>query len=224
MNLENALARLEALGDENVRARNLKRGAGSTPQYGVMLGSIRKVAKEIGSNHALGLELWASGNIDARLLGILLMKPKLLTAAELDAMVKDPGFVQVFDWLDSYVVRKHPEKEALRAKWMQDENPWAARAGWSLTAERIGKEPAGLDLPALLDRIEAEMETAPPEPQWTMNNSLAAIGIHHAELRGRALRIGEELGVYRDYPTPKGCTSPFAPIWITEIVRRKESA
>lgn len=40
---------------------------------------------------------------------------------------------------------------------MADEDPWAARAGWSLTSERIGKNPEGLDLPALLDRIESEI-------------------------------------------------------------------
>lgn len=39
--------------------------------------------------------------------------------------------------------------------------------------------------------------------------------------RTRALAIGEKLGLYRDYPVSKGCTSPFAPIWINEMVRRQ---
>ena len=65
------------------------------------------------------------------------------------------------------------------------------------------------------------MATAHHAEQWTMNSTLAAIGIHHAEHRTRALAIGEKLGVYRDYPVSKGCTSPFAPIWIDEMVRRK---
>ncbi len=220
VDLTNALARLEELGEEAVRARNIKRGLGAVPQFGVQLGKIRKLAKEIRANHELALELWATGNVDARLLAILLLVPKRLSGAELDAMVRAPGFVQVFDWLDSYVVRKHPDKEQLRQKWLQDPDPWAARAGWSLTAERVGKDPEGLDLEALLDRIEAEMADAPEEAQWTMNNCLAGIGIHHAAQRQRALAIGEALGVYRDYPTPRGCTSPFAPLWITEMVSR----
>ena len=61
----------------------------------------------------------------------------------------------------------------------------------------------------------------PPEVQWPMNITLAAIGIHAPALRKRAIAIGEKLGVYRDYPVSKGCTSPFAPIWIGEMVRRK---
>jgi 3-methyladenine DNA glycosylase AlkD len=107
---------------------------------------------------------------------------------------------------------------------MEDGDPMAARAGWSLTAERAAKKPEGLDLAALLDRIAAELAGAAPEPQWTMNMALATIGIHHPEHRARALAIGERLGVYRDYPTSPGCTSPFAPDWIGELVRRREAA
>ena len=55
-----------------------------------------------------------------------------------------------------------------------------------------------------------------------MNTTLAQIGIENPELRPRALEIGERLGVLRDYPTPANCTSPYAPEWITEMVRRRE--
>jgi 3-methyladenine DNA glycosylase AlkD len=137
-------------------------------------------------------------------------------------MVRDARVPQLADWLNAYIVKEHPEKEKLRAKWMKDKHPWAARAGWNLTAARIAREPEGLDLPALLDRLEAEMPDADPAEQWTMNNCLAGIGIHHPKLRKRALALGEQMGIYRDYPVSKGCTSPFAPIWITEMVKRQK--
>lgn len=92
-----------------------------------------------------------------------------------------------------------------------------------LTADRVTKQPDGLDLPGLLDLIEADLVEAPDRLQWSMNTTLAKIGIDHAELRPRALEIGERLGVLRDYPTPPNCTSPFAPIWIAEMVRRNEA-
>ena len=76
-------------------------------------------------------------------------------------------------------------------------------------------------LAALLDRIESEMGNAAPEVQWTMNCALAEIGIHFPKHRKRAIAIGEKLGIYRDYPVSKGCTSPFAPIWITAMVSRQ---
>ena len=64
-------------------------------------------------------------------------------------MVRSVTFVHVADWLNSYVVKQHPDKESLRQAWMATDDPMAARAGWSLTAERVVKSPEGLDLPAL---------------------------------------------------------------------------
>lgn len=220
MTLKEALKQLESLGNEKVRARNKKNGAGDN-QFGVQLGDLRKVAAKIKTDHDLALALWATGNIDAQLLAVLVMKPKSLSADQMDSMVRSVNFAYVADWLNSYVVRNHPDKETLRQSWMTTDHPWAARAGWNLTSERIGKNPEGLDLSALLNRIESEMLTAAPEVQWTMNFCLAGIGIHFPKHRKRALAIGESLGVYRDYPVSKGCTSPFAPIWINEMVRRQ---
>lgn len=219
MTLDETLAQLESLGHEKVRAQNRKHGAGDN-QFGVRLGDIRKLAEKIKTDE-LAAALWDTGNIDARLLAILLIKPRKLSRDEMDRMVRSIDFVQVADWLNAYVVKNHTDKEQLRRVWMEDEDPWAARAGWSLTAGRVAREPDGLDLPALLDRIEAEMGSAAPEVQWTMNSCLAGIGIHFPEHRERALAIGERLGIYRDYPVSKGCTSPFAPIWINEMVRRQ---
>jgi 3-methyladenine DNA glycosylase AlkD len=143
------------------------------------MGDIRSVAKEIKSDHALALELWDCGIFEARMLAILVMKPKQLSAEELDRMVRWNHLGQVADWLGSYVIKAHPEKESLRQSWMASDHPMAARAGWSLTADRIAKDADGLDLSALLDRIEREMPRAAPETQWTMNTALAYAGIHH---------------------------------------------
>jgi 3-methyladenine DNA glycosylase AlkD len=179
------------------------------------------LAKKIPSNHELAASLWETGNIDAQYLAILLIKPKDLSAKEVDRLVRSVTFAWVAEWLIAYVVKQHPDKETLRQEWMATDDRWAARAGWSLTAEGVVKSPEGLDLPALLDRIESEMGNADPVVQWTMNSALAEIGIHFPKLRKRAIAIGEKLGIYRDYPVSKGCTSPFAPIWINALVRRK---
>lgn len=203
-----------------MRAYNAKHGVGDN-QFGVKMGDIRTVANKIKTNHALALALWDTGNIDAQFLAILLMKPSLLSADDMERLVRSVTFVNVADWLHSYVLKQHPDKEALRKKWMASSDPMAGRAAWRLTAGRVAKDPAGLDVVALLDRIESEMGDAAPEVQWTMNACLAEIGIHFVKLRKRAIAIGERLGVYRDYPVSKGCTSPFAPIWIDYFVSRQ---
>ncbi|WP_127143234.1 DNA alkylation repair protein [Pelagibacterium montanilacus] len=218
--VDTVLAKLEALGAEPVRARYQRNGAGENV-FGVRLGDIRKVHKAVKGDTALAQALWRTGNLEARLLATLMVKPQDLTVAELERMEREIAFVQVADWFNAYVLKAHPEKEAVRERWMADENLWVARAGWSLTAERIDNNPDGLDIAGLLDRIEAEMGAAAPEVQWTMNFCLAGIGINFPVHRERAMAIGEAIGAFRDYPVSKGCTSPFAPLWIEEIVRRK---
>jgi 3-methyladenine DNA glycosylase AlkD len=222
MTFKDAIKQLESLGSAKGRAQNAKAGAGPN-QYGVKRGDIRKVADKIKTDHALALALWRAGNIDAQFLAVLVIDPRKLSADDVDGMVRSAAFVQVLDWFLSYVVTSHPGKESLREQWMaaNEKHPMAARAGWRLTADRIEENAAGLDLSALLDRIEAEMSLAPPEAQWTMNSTLAQIGIHAPKLRPRAIAIGEKLGLYRDYPVSKGCTSPFAPIWIDAMVKRQ---
>ncbi|MDA3644453.1 DNA alkylation repair protein [Saccharopolyspora indica] len=211
------LAELAALEDPKVRAVNEKHG----DDHGVHLGKLRALAKQLKTQQELARELWATGDSAARLLATLICRPKAFERDELDAMLREARTPKVQDWLVNYAVKKSPHAEELRLAWFADPDPVVASAGWALTTDRVAKKPAGLDLAGLLDVIEAEMKDAAPRLQWAMNSCLAQIGIDHAEHRARALDIGERLEVLKDYPTPPNCTSPYAPIWINEMVRRQ---
>src|SRR5688500_7297516 len=104
MTLKDALKELEALGDEKMRALNRKNGAGEN-QYGVKMGDIRNLAKKIKSDHELALALWKTGNFDASLLATLIIKPRQLSAAEMEAMVAGAGCMQLAEWVGSYVLK-----------------------------------------------------------------------------------------------------------------------
>ena len=106
MTLKETMKQLESLGNEKRRAHNTKYGAGDN-QFGVQHGDIRVLANKLKTNHELAVALWKTGNIDAQLLATLLIKPKDLSAGEMDRMVRSVTFVHVADWLNSYVV-KHP--------------------------------------------------------------------------------------------------------------------
>jgi 3-methyladenine DNA glycosylase AlkD len=211
------LAELAALEDPKARAVNEKHG----DDHGVNLGKLRAVAKRLKIQQDLARELWRADDTAARLLALLICRPKAFERDELDAMLREARTPKVHDWLVNYVVKKGPHAEELRLVWHADPDPVVESAGWALTTERVAKKPDGLDLAGLLDVIEARMKDAPTRLQWAMNHCLAQIGIEHAGLRARALDIGERLAVLKDYPTPPNCTSPFAPIWITEMVRRQ---
>jgi 3-methyladenine DNA glycosylase AlkD len=218
--IDAVLAELAALEDPKVREANRKRG----DDHGVNLSKLRAVAKRLKIQHALAVELWATEDTAARLLALLICRPKSFGRQELDTMVRQDRAPKVHDWLVNYVVKKSPHAEELRIAWTGDPDQMVASAGWALTTERVAKKPEGLDLPGLLDTIEADMKDAPDRLQWAMNHTLAQIGIEHADHRARAIGIGERLEVLKDYPTPPNCTSPFAPAWINEMVSRRANA
>jgi 3-methyladenine DNA glycosylase AlkD len=212
------MAELAALEDPKAREVNERHG----DDHGVNLGKLRALAKRLKTQQELARRLWETEDTAARLLALLICRPKAFERNELDVLLREARTPKVHDWLVNYVVKKNPHAQALRIAWSADPDPVVASAGWALTTERVAKRPEDLDLPELLDTIEAEMKDAPDRLQWAMNHCLAQIGIEHPEHRARALDIGERLEVLKDYPTPPNCTSPYAPIWITEMVRRQQ--
>jgi 3-methyladenine DNA glycosylase AlkD len=211
------MAELAELEDPKIREVNEKHG----DDHGVNLSNLRALAKRLKTQQELACRLWETDDTAAKLLAILICRPKAFGHDQLDVMLRQARTPKVHDWLVNYVVKKNPHSEELRLAWFADPDPVVASAGWALTTERVAKKPEGLDLEGLLDVIEAEMKDAPDRLQWAMNHCLAQIGIEHAEHRARAMDIGERLEVLKDYPTPPNCTSPFAPIWIAEMVRRQ---
>ena len=217
LDVSGVVAELAALDDPKIREVNARHG----DDHGVNLSNLRALAQRLKKNEVLARDLWNNGDTAARLLSVLICRPKSFDSEELDAMLRQARIPKVHAWFVSYVIKKNPNAEELRLRWLSDPDESVASAGWALTSDVVSKNPEVLDLTALLDTIEAHMKTAPEQLQWAMNHCLAQIGIEHAEYRERAIRIGERLEVLKDYPTPPNCTSPYAPAWIAEMVRRQ---
>src|SRR5690606_16770066 len=108
--VEAVLAELAQLEDPRARAVNESHG----DDHGVNLGKLRAVAKNLRTQHPLALQLWATGDTAARLVALLVCRPKSFSRDELDTMLREARAPKVHDWLVNYVVRKHPEVEGLR--------------------------------------------------------------------------------------------------------------
>lgn len=213
------LAELAALEDPRMREVNERHG----DDHGVNLGKLRAIAKRVKTNQELAVELWATDATPARLLALLICRPKAFERNQLDRMLREARAPKVRDWLVNYVVKKGPHAEELRLQWLDDPDATVAFAGWELTTERILKSPDGIDVEGFLDTIETDMKDAADPLQWSMNRTLAEIGIRNPALRSRAISIGERLEVLKDYPTAPGCISPYAPIWIAEMSKRADA-
>ena len=220
MTVETILAECERLGTETMRKHHAKNGWDG-PCFGTKMGDIRALAKPLGKNTELARALWATGVLDTMLVAVLIAKPGELTDNELSAMVSAASYNWLADWVNTHLLKLHKSKDRFRHEWIDSADPWHRRAAWSLTVECLSKNPGSLDPAALLDKIDTELSDAPDPARWTMNYCLAEIGIRHEALRARAIAIGEKHGAYRDYPTSKGCTSPYAPTWIAAMVERQ---
>ena len=76
--LTDVIAELDALADPKLREANEKRG----DDHGGNLSKLREPAKRLKTQHELASELWAADDTAARLLAILVRRPKLYEASE----------------------------------------------------------------------------------------------------------------------------------------------
>lgn len=217
------LAMLYDLGNEKRKQMYIKNGAGENT-YGVLLGELRKIAKQLGKNHELALELWQSGNTDAQWLACMLFDAKKLSLDEVRNMVSELTYFDIIDKFVGEVVCNHKEADILAEEWSVSSKDNLGRAGWKLIVHKIssGKLTNNV-LEKFLATIELELQTTTPGKQWAMNHALCEIGICYPQYTERCITLGETLGVYRDLKVPKGCTSAYAPNWIgVGIEKRKK--
>lgn len=124
--VDSLMAELSDLADPAILAVNERHG----DEHAVNLTRLRAVAKRVRTDHDLACALWATDDSAARLLAVLICRPRLFTADELDAMLRQARTPKVQDWLISYVVKKSTHVETCgwpgsttRIRW------WRARAG-----------------------------------------------------------------------------------------------
>lgn len=197
--------------------------AGVTP-----LGELRRIAKEIKTDHALAMELWSTGELTARQLAILVMDKKCLTEDVLDDLDRDlqqhtlDERTQLMDWLMANQLSKSRAGTQLMTSWEHSPSPLQRRIFWYYQARLrwTGQTPPD-NTEALLASIEARLAGEEPEVQWAMNFTAGQIGIFQAEHRDRCVALGERLGLYRDDPVPRGCTPNFLPEFIRIQVEKQ---
>ncbi|KPU44364.1 DNA alkylation repair enzyme [Oxobacter pfennigii] len=213
---------LRGLGNEKRKQMYIKNGAGENT-YGVLLGELRKLAGKLGTNHELALELWQSGNTEAQWLACMMFDVKKLTLDEIRSMVSQLTYSDIIDKFIGEVVGGHKDADILAKEWSESGKDNLGRAGWNLIVHKVSGGKLTNDvLEELLTTIKAELQTATPGKQWAMNHALCGIGIRYPQFTERCITLGEALGVYKDLKVSKGCTSAYAPNWITAVVKKRK--
>ena len=196
---------------------------------GTKLGEIKKRGKEIKKNHELAMELWSTGGYHPRLLSTLILDKKLLAQDVIDKLAADMlnhddhERNQLADWLLANQLMKDKKTIALLITWQESPSPILRRLFWYHQARLrwTGQAPPG-NSGELLDSLERDMASAPPDVQWAMNFCAGQIGVHEPKFRSRCIKLGKETGLYKDAPVAKNCTPSYLPEFIRiEVAKRK---
>lgn len=190
---------------------------------------IRTIAKELGKRSDLAADLWKSGGFSARMLSLLVLDLKAVDVPYVERLIADIEAAdaedqsQLLHWTIANVIMKKVALKNETARWRDDPSPFRQRVFWSVQARSVKAENHAHN-EQLLQHIEQALPAAGEKVQWNMNWCAAQIGIADERLRGRCIALGERLGLYRDYPVSRGCTSPYLPLWIGSVVGKQAPA
>ena len=166
---------------------------------GIGLTLLRKLAKKVGRDHDLALELWASDVYDARVIGALVDEPKKMTREQAESQIEDVRIgmlAHVYCSCDA-TLAKAPLARELAVDWMDSKDDTRRRCGYLLLYELGKKKSKELDdafFVTYLDRIQAQIHG---EENWVrdaMNGSLLSIGKRNAHLHAKTLATARAVG------------------------------
>ena len=223
MNVKSVLKEMESLGTAQNRKIYSRHGV-NREMFGLSYASQKKLAKTYKKEHALSLELWQSGNHDARILACMIADPgrmdeRLLNvwAAELDNYVITDAF--------SGMAVKAPDALSLMHKWTQSKEEWIAAAGWNMLAHMAMKNKELDDgfFQPYLEAIKNDIHKCKNRVRYSMNNVLIAIGVRNEELQQKAMDVAKKIGAVQVDHGETGCKTPDAHDYILKTVKYKQN-
>ncbi len=199
-----------------------KHGAGGD-LYGVSFADLRRLARRIKTDHVLALELWESGNVDARLLAAMIADPEELTPATVDSWIEDVDYYVLCDELAELISRSPMALETMD-RFMASPREYYRACGYTVLASALKN---GVDVPdedcrRYLRTIEEEIHTSPNRARHSMNSAVIAIGIYKPacteEAKATAARIGKVVVDHGD----TACKTPDAVTYIQKALARRK--
>lgn len=119
--------------ENNIQTMNRLK-AGSNKKYGIRLPILRKLAKDIGKNHELALELWDHGFHETRLLATLIETYENVDESQLDSWVNDFDTWDLCDQACINLLVKMPLAISKIPVWAKSDEEFVKRTAFSLIA------------------------------------------------------------------------------------------
>jgi 3-methyladenine DNA glycosylase AlkD len=223
MQLQETMQELERLGTEQNRKIYSRHGVGEN-FYGVSFANLEAMRKRIKQDHNLALQLWATGNHDARMLATKIADPTRMDLDTINAWLLDLDNYIIADSFADLVV-KTPYTRRLAESWVDSENEWTGRAGWhliALLALHDASLPDSYFEPYLMT-IAREIHTRKNRTREGMNSAMIAIGTRNAALQAKAIETAQRVGKVQVDHGDTSCKTPDAIPYILKARARAEA-
>jgi 3-methyladenine DNA glycosylase AlkD len=170
-------------------------GINPTNTLGVSIPVIRKIAKEIGSDHTLAQKLWASKIHEARILAAMIDDPKEVTETQMERWVKDFDSWDVCDQCCSNLFDKTAIAFQMARKWSSRKEEFVKRAAFALMAALAvhDKNSTNAQFQSFLPIIERESIDERTFVRKATNWALRQIGKRNMRMNLIALKTARKI-------------------------------
>ena len=190
-----ALQELRALGEQRNVDGMARFGIRAKVVYGVAKPRMDELARRIGKDHKLALELWASGVHDARILAGMIDLPEEVSAQQMEKWVRDFDNWDVCDGTccHLFVFAAPAWKKAVA--WSRRDAEFIKRAGFALMAYLAYRDKRATDTQfrKMLPLIEREAYDERNFVRKAVNWALRNIGKRNLRLNRGAIRAAERI-------------------------------
>ena len=222
MNAQDIMATLKKLGKPQTAAIYKRHSSGDNV-FGVLTSEIAKLQKRIKIDHALALELWKTGNAEARMLALQVTDPEKLTRAGADGLIKDGQVHFLGCYLSELVGRSPIADETMRA-WMKSPDEFVREMGYGIVGARLRDDPGSItdaDAEKFLATIEKEIHRSPNWARYAMNGALISIGVYKPAIRKKAIEAAKRIGKVEVDHGETYCKTPDAVAYLEKASNRK---
>jgi len=195
MSLEQAVKRLKAAARPDQLEGMARFGLVKENRLGVSIPVLRSLAREIGNDHKLALDLWEKGIQDARILAALVDKPEETTEEQMDNWVQGINSWDVCDQVCMNLFDKTRFAREKIAEWSEREEEFVKRAAYSLIACLAWHDKQAPDslflefLPIITNGATDERNFVKKGVSWALRH----IGKRNLNLNRAALRTAKEI-------------------------------
>lgn len=225
MKFGEVMAQLEAVGTAQNRKVYARHGA-AEPLFGVSYAALNKIAKPIKADHGLALELWDSGNHDARVLALRVADPGEIGELLANRWLADVDNYILAEGLGGFCAQS-PAARSLSDAWRDSPAEWTAATGWFIVT-CTAEDPevwSVQELRVLVRQIEAEIAARPNRVRHEMNGALIVIALRDGNLRRSVLAAASRIGPVTVNHGQTGCKTPeVAPYVERTLAHRAKKA